>query len=61
MTRYTVTMDFYIHTETDEGARKKARKIAELLNDKYDNEAAVISIHATPFATLKNRKVKLED
>ena len=55
--RYSVTLDLYIHAENDRDSMVKAAKLAKKLRKKEDNEAQVVSVDYTPFASLHSRRV----
>lgn len=55
--RYTITLDFYIHARTDRQAMVKAALIAEEMRTKEDNQAQVLSLSETPFASMYSRTV----
>ena len=50
--RYTVTLDLYVYTNTDEQAFKEAKKVIDTLENKDDCKAEILSIHKTPFGTI---------
>ena len=56
--RYTVTADFYLYAESDEEAKEKASNWAYWQRKEHDNQANVLEIHETPFASLTARKLK---
>lgn len=56
-TRYTVKLDAYLYAENDEHAKIKAEKLAEFLRNLEDNDAEVVELTETPFASLATRKV----
>lgn len=51
-TRYTVTLDSYLYARNDREAMVKAAKVAEFLRTLDDNQAQVLELHKTPFASL---------
>jgi hypothetical protein len=55
--RYTVTLDMYIHARNDREAMVKAALLAEELRNKEDNQAQVLSLDETPFASCESRRV----
>ena len=56
--RYVVTMDMYVYAKDDYMARVESHKLADLLKNKYDNQASVLDIVEQPFGTMGNRKLK---
>ena len=56
-TRYTVKLDAYLYAENDQEAKIKAAKLAEFLRTLEENEAEVVELNETPFASLHARKV----
>jgi len=61
MKRYAVTIDLYIHADSDVEAIKQADKIAENLRSKEDNHASVLEIWENKFGSLDHRRVILCD
>jgi hypothetical protein len=55
--RYTVTLDLYIHARNDREAMVKAAQLAEELRNDKGNEAQVLSLDETPFASFESRRV----
>ena len=55
MKRYAVTIDLYIHADSDAEAIKQAEKVAE----KIGNHASVLEIWENKFGSLDHRKVIL--
>jgi len=60
MKRYTATIDMYIFAENDTEAKKKANRVADRLRMEQDNQAKLLTLHETPFATLIARKIELK-
>jgi uncharacterized protein (UPF0210 family) len=60
MKRYAVTIDLYVHADSDAEAIKQADKIAEKLRSKEDNHASVLEIWENQFGSLNHRLVKSE-
>ena len=56
--RYTVTADFYIYADDDADAKQQALDWVREFKAKEDNQALVLSIHETPFASISARKLK---
>jgi hypothetical protein len=56
--RYVVTMDMYVYAKDDYMARVESHKLADLLKNKYDNQASILDIVEQPFGTMGNRKLK---
>ena len=61
MKRYAVTIDLYIHADSDAEAIKQADKIAENLRGKEDNHASVLEIWENKFGSIDHRRVILCD
>lgn len=55
--RYTVTMDFYIQAENEKEAIKIAQELAEKQRKELDNQAQILFIHETPFASLQSKLI----
>lgn len=55
--RYTVKLDAYLHARNDREAMVKAAKVAEFLQTLDDNQAQVLSLEETPFASCNSRMV----
>ena len=56
--RYSITLDLYIHARNDREAMVKAAKLAETLQSYDDNnQAKVLSLDETPFASLVSRNI----
>lgn len=60
MKRFTITADFYILAENDENAIKQANEWMQNMRDLHDNQAQVLSIHETPFATMLVRRIEFK-
>lgn len=60
MKRYTITIDFYQHSENDKEALQKAQDFVTEINARMDCQANVLEIHETPFACLSARKVDIQ-
>jgi hypothetical protein len=58
LNRYVVTLQFYVWSEDEEGAKVEARRVEQELDLKYDNRADVMEIHEQPFGTLWSRKIE---
>lgn len=56
-TRYAVQLDAYLWAKNDKEAKVKAAKIAEYLRELEDNQAKVIRLDETPFASCAIREV----
>lgn len=59
MIRYTYTMDAYLWAENEEEAIKRANKIIATERKEHDNQANLLELYETPFATLTARKINL--
>jgi hypothetical protein len=55
--RYTLTLDMYVYARNDREAMVKAAKMAEELRNKEDNQAQVLTLDETPFASYTIREV----
>ena len=55
--RYTVKLDAYLFARNDREALVKAAKVAEFLQTLDDNQAQVLSLDETPFASCNHRNV----
>jgi hypothetical protein len=55
--RYTVTFDAYLWARNDREAMVKAAKVAEFLQTLEDNQARVLKLEETPFASFNTRTV----
>jgi hypothetical protein len=55
--RYSVTLDAYIYARNDQEAMVKAAKLVDSLQCKHDNQAQVIKLEETPFASCASRLV----
>ena len=55
--RYTVNLDAYLYAANDREAMAKAAKMAEFLHTLGDNQAQVLELNETPFASLSVRNV----
>ena len=55
--RYSITLDLYINAGNDRDAMLQAARLAEKLRRDEDNEAQVVSVDYTPFASLHSRRV----
>lgn len=55
--RYTVVMDLYIYANDDQHAIQIAEEIAQKERDQWDNQARVMSVHSTPFASTSNNQI----
>ena len=49
--RYTVSIDFYVHAESDADAKKYAEIAKIMLAEEFEHPE-VVSIHETPFGTI---------
>jgi hypothetical protein len=50
MKRYAVTIDMYVNNE------EEANQIAKEINDKYDNQAKVVSVTEAPYGKIGENK-----
>ncbi len=57
MPRYTITLDLYIHAETDMEAIKLAEEITQDQRNKFDNQCRLLELHSTPFASMNVEKL----
>jgi hypothetical protein len=57
MKRYIAEADYYVYAKNDKHAEKKARKITQEIDRKYDNKAVVSNLYEQPFGKLGLRKV----
>jgi len=57
--RYTITLDFYAWADSDEEIKKQANDLVKAMREKEDNQANVLEIHETPFASLSVRKLNI--
>lgn len=56
--RYTVTIDLYVYANSDDDAVNEAKEIVNVLENKNDCKAEILSINETPFGTIgEARKV----
>jgi len=55
--RYTVTLDAYVYARNDREAMVKASGLAEINRDDFDNDAQVLKLEETPFASCTARLV----
>ena len=55
--RYTITLDAYLYARNDREAMVKAVQFVESLNEAEDNQAKVLELSETPFATLSSRLI----
>lgn len=55
--RYSVTIDLYVHARNDREALVKAAQISEQLRNQDENQAQVLTVDETPFASLDSRRV----
>jgi len=55
--RYVVTLDAYLYARNDNEAKVLAAKFAERLRENDDNEAQVLKLEESPFASLSFRTV----
>ncbi len=55
--RYTVKLDAYLYARNDREAMVKAAKVAEFLQTLEDNQAQVLELNETPFASFSSREV----
>lgn len=55
--RYTVTVDFYEYAKDDEEVKRKAQEFVGDLRNRLDNQAQVLSISETPFASMSSREL----
>lgn len=55
--RYTVKLDAYLYARNDREAEVKAAKVAEFLRTLEDNQAEVLELSETPFASSNIRPV----
>jgi len=60
MPRYTITLDLYIHAETDMEAIKLAEEITQDQRNKFDNQCRLLELHSTPFASMNVEKLDIE-
>ena len=58
MSRYVVTMEFYMNADDDNTAIQQAEQIAIDRRRANDDQSRVTSIVEQPFGTMKTRKVK---
>lgn len=49
--RYTIVMDMYIYANDDQHAIEIAEEIAQKERNQWDNQARIMSVHSTPFAS----------
>ena len=61
MKRYTLTLELYVFAESDDEARRKARKIARLQRINYDNDCMPTSLSAAPYGVIETPKNLLQD
>lgn len=59
MKRYSLTIDLYMFAESDEEAIAKSNELVRKQQQKHDNQASIIELHETPFASLAARKVDI--
>jgi len=52
-------MDAYLWAENEEEAIKRANKIIATERKEHDNQANLLELYETPFATLTARKINL--
>lgn len=55
--RYLVTVQFYIHADSDEDAKRQADQITFDRRKKYDDHCQVVGLLEQPFGKLGNRRV----
>ncbi len=55
--RYTVTLDAYIYARNDREAMVKAAQLAEKIRNEEGNEAQVLELHSTPFASFISKLI----
>lgn len=58
MERYTITADFYIYATSEKDAIKQAKEWEKNMNDLHDNQAKVLTLYETPFASMVARKIE---
>jgi hypothetical protein len=58
--RYTATIDMYIFAENDTEAKKKANRVADRLRMEQDNQAKLLTLYETPFASVESREIPLK-
>lgn len=58
--RYVGVIDFYVHAESDEMAKAKAKEISDMIKDSYrDSDSRLTKLYEQPFAKLYNREIDL--
>jgi len=56
--RYATDIDFYQYAKNDEEVIEKAKKVVNDMRDKLDNQAQIVEINETPFASMESRKLE---
>ena len=55
--RYTVVMDMYVYANDDQHAIQIAENIAQKEREQWDNQARVMKVHSTPFASAAYKQI----
>jgi hypothetical protein len=61
LTRYAVTVDFYVYAENDANAFRTAKEMTEKIRAKDDNDASILELNCVPFGTRQSRRIDITE